>query len=265
MTAGPENKNLIGVYTCKSCGAAFRADLPNCPYCGTANPKAAEDAYMIKMQGINRRLGKVPQETTKAVGEEIRESTHLLKIVAIIVGIIVAAGFAVFGVVHVREVRQEKADYEWSLEAYPKMDAAYESGDYDLMLDLYSEALNEGHSVYSWKHDEFANRLMNLYLIEDLLDQEEKGTVLKQNDYEYLFRQEEELAAIDSNKELTSADKAYIKEQAGKCVEDYKKRFPITEEQQKLIDRDNKEFGFMTPDTSDAYLKTYFKTHNIPK
>lgn len=265
MTNAQKKTQNKGLYTCTSCGASFRADLPNCPYCGTANPKAAEAAYMLKMKGIHHRLAKVPQETTKAVGEEIHESTHLLKIVAIIVGIIVAAVLLIFGVIHFRELRHEEAEYNWSLEAFPKMDEAYESGDYDLMLDLYTEAINEGHYVSSWRHNEFAYRLMNIYMIEDLLDQEEKGTTLNRNDYEYLFCQEEELAAMDSNKDLTAADKAYLKEQAGLCLEDYEKRFPITEEQQKLIDRDNKEFGLMTPDTSDAYLKQYFETHDIPE
>ena len=35
-----------GTVICKSCGADYAADLPNCPYCGTMNLPAAEDAYM---------------------------------------------------------------------------------------------------------------------------------------------------------------------------------------------------------------------------
>ena len=39
----PKKENTV---SCKSCGASFSADLPNCPYCGTMNLSGAEKDYM---------------------------------------------------------------------------------------------------------------------------------------------------------------------------------------------------------------------------
>lgn len=265
MANGQKKEQEKGLYTCTSCGASFRADLPNCPYCGTANPKSAENAYMLKMRGINNRMSRVPQQTTKAVGEEIHESTHLLRITATVIGIIVAIFLVIVGIFHFTESRRSEAEYKWSLQGFSEMNEAYDAGDYDKMLDLYMQALNDGHDVYDWKHEEFAERLLAVAVIEDLLDQEKKGETLYQNDYRTLFRKEEELANADAESDLSSGDKAYIKEYAKACIEDYYSRFPMTDKQKRLIAKDNKEYGVLTTETIDAYLKPYFEEHNIPE
>ena len=99
---------------CRQCGAVIPPGTAACPYCGSAYAPEAEREYMRKLHRIREDLEDVGDAGKYASGKEISRTG---KRTAVIVGIILAAGaalFLFFGVLRQRENINNRNEYAWT-------------------------------------------------------------------------------------------------------------------------------------------------------
>lgn len=153
---------------CKSCGATFDVHLPECPYCGETNEYGDELSYQQHLEDIYDDMEEMVDDSLEGATEEIKETGRgAIKYFMIIVIPILCVALIVFGIIKYSEnkkARTAKAALLWEKETYPKLDAMYEAGDYDGILE-FSEALYgndnyEDYSLYNWSHDAFLSGYM---------------------------------------------------------------------------------------------------------
>ena len=140
---------------CPSCGAHFAASSPRCPYCGTIYVPAAERDYMDKLGDVRESLEEVGDAGVTASRHEAKRTGRLVLRVLLAVAVIAAVIGGVAAWKAAKEKRDVRAEYRWQREHFPEMDALYEAGEYDRLLELYNEALDEDHDMWQWPHYAF--------------------------------------------------------------------------------------------------------------
>lgn len=150
---------------CPSCTAEYSDTLPKCPYCGTLNIKGAQAEYLNKLESVRRdleELEEVPlQETRK---EAVRQGQFLKKILLVLgVLAVLFAGLMAWSNRPLKENRLE--EYKWKQEMFPVFDELYENGDYDVLVEAYWEALDQGMPFWDWQHsgdfEEYIEKLLD--------------------------------------------------------------------------------------------------------
>ena len=143
---------------CPNCGAEFDEAEPKCPYCGTLNPRGAQNEYMRKLRKLRDETGQLAEEAEDAVHRQTRANSRTLIRVLLI---LLAAAAVIFGIYKIIESRNDKKALERLREEsafadkyFPEMNALYEDGK-DEELAAFVRTLWEepGYSaVYSWAH-----------------------------------------------------------------------------------------------------------------
>lgn len=257
MTVSSENtqrhsrKAGDGTVICKSCGADYAADIPNCPYCGTMNLPAAEEEYMGKLEAIHgnlESLGKLAGQRSRA---HMKKAYRRLLIIAVIFVLAVTAGY----VVHVKWAREqaekEKEEYLWQREYFTQLDACYDTGDYDALRVLYQEASREGHDVWQYKRRAFCEYLVTLNYAEVSLQLAEQGD----GDLETLFVNEMELYTLERQPDLSEEELNLLEERRAPLLEDFRARFPMTDEEFEGLRRILNKNGFMPYKEAREFLR----------
>lgn len=141
---------------CGNCGAEFDDSLPKCPYCNAIYEIGAEREYMEDLGELKEdlsELSEVPEEVYK------KEISKNVKKVMVIVLIVIVILLAILGLKHLAEQiiwgSQEvdtKEQMLWEKENFPKLDAWYEDGNYEAILDFQYQVAEEGHYIYDWEH-----------------------------------------------------------------------------------------------------------------
>ena len=215
------------VVICRSCGAEYSSNLPNCPYCGTMNLPAAESAYMHKLEHMRRDLeglgGLADRETKKGF-----RTVHRIILLA---SVLLCLFIALFSVVRyhreLAEAQREKEEYLWQREAFAEMEEEYSSGDYDSLLLRYRDAQNAGHHVWEYKRSEFCDFLMMIENTEYSLREYEAGS----GEAGWLLRNELYLYQLESLSRLSEEERSILERLRAPLLEDLDERFQLTEDE----------------------------------
>lgn len=141
---------------CPNCGGEFADWALKCPYCGSVNDKGAEKEYMKHMDELRKRLDNLDEESAADYNKSMSKT---IKRLLIAIGTILAAAAVILIIVFVIKKNETQksdnfyiAEKAWQTEEYKKLDAMYDEGDYDGILEEYYETLNGDYSITSWKH-----------------------------------------------------------------------------------------------------------------
>ena len=215
------------VVQCRTCGAEFSSDLPNCPYCGTMYLPAAEEAYMNKLEGVRSNLEQLSDLPAAESRKHFRRLMKRVLIAAAVLLILVLAGQTIRFWKERRDTAAEKAETLWQREGFARMDEAWSSGDYDMLLLLYQDAIDSGHSVYAYRHSDFCTYLQQLQNTESALKEVNEGY----DSLTWLLLNELGLYSLEEMRNLTPEERAVLEEFRQPFLEDLQQRFAPSEEE----------------------------------
>lgn len=148
---------------CENCHAPIEEDSAKCPYCGALHVPGGEKQYMERLYGIRKDvedLSDVPvQEYRREIGKSgrvIRRTLLTAVVLAAFAGLILFACRKAFDDEPTPE--EARARMQWEKEVFPKLDALYEAGDYDGVVEyVYENQDGDYYSIANWKHADFIN------------------------------------------------------------------------------------------------------------
>ncbi|MBO4915422.1 MAG: hypothetical protein J5449_09475 [Oscillospiraceae bacterium] len=236
---------------CKSCGADYAANIPNCPYCGTMNLPVAEDEYMDKLESVRSDLENLGDLAARKGKAHMKALYRRLLIIAAVLALAIAVGFGVHLSRERAEAKTDKAEYLWQREFFPQLDACYDAGDYDALRALYEEGSADGHYVWQYKRRAFCEYLVSLNCAEASLREVERGS----GDLAVLFTDEFELYRLERENSLSAEERELLEEMRAPLLNDFAARFPMTDEEfaefRRMLDRD----GFVPFAEAERFLK----------
>ena len=239
------------IVICRSCGADYSADLPNCPYCGTMNLPAAESAYMGKLEHMRsnlENLGTLAGSKAKKGFRSLRRKSLLAAVfLLLVVGVI-------YGISLHRErveAQREKEEVLWQRGAFARMDECYAAGDYESLLLLYFDAQDAGHHVWQYKHSHFCEFLMDIETARYSLEEYEAGT----EDLAWLFLHEIRLYRMEYLPALSEEDRSTLERLRAPLLEDLDARFHLTQEELSAFRKTLARDGFVSYEECSQFLK----------
>ena len=236
---------------CPNCGADYSPELSHCPYCGTMNLPAAENAYMEKLETMRQDLEDLGGESGRRARQSMKALRRKLLAGVLILAVILAGIFAA----HQRKARSEaeagREEYLWQRENFRKMDGYYSSGEYDALAAFYSDAAESGHRVYNYEHRAFCEYLLDLKAAElSLREQEQSGGVTL-----WLFRDELTLYRLEGITELNADERERLIALRAPLLEDFEGRFPLSEEELEHFRNLLKRDGYLSVQDCETFLK----------
>lgn len=165
---------------CENCGAIFDAHEDSCPYCGSINYSGAEEKYMQGMQDIKSGLADIDDEASQESAKMAKKNIKLVLIVLLIVFLL-----AIIGIIAVKVfmfVNTYKGTYtyeadpkkeaQWMEEYGRKLDALYEAGDIDGLIEFYEERLinKDMGAFFNWDHSYLVVQASTLKMYMDMLN-----------------------------------------------------------------------------------------------
>ena len=239
------------VIICRSCGADYSADLPNCPYCGTMNLPAAESAYMSKLEHMRSNLEGLGVLAGQQTRKDFRSLRKKLLLAAVFLCLIVAV---IYGV-HFRRVRAEaeweKAEILWQRDAFSKMDEYYASGDYESLLQFYYDAQDAGHHVWQYKRREFCEFLMRIENAQFALREVEAGS----DDQAWLLYNELYLYHLEDLHKLSEEERAVLEQLRSPLLEDLDARFHLTDDELSVFRKTLARDGMISYADCESFLE----------
>lgn len=143
---------------CPSCGGDYADWARTCPYCGSVNEAADEEAYMRHLEELRLRLDQVDDEAgdlyQKKSGHMVKWILILIGTVILVAGILVALGIYYMDKASARNEEMMINMQNWARENYGRLDQLYDEGKYDEILDEYYDHLTNKDDVnyYDWSH-----------------------------------------------------------------------------------------------------------------
>ncbi|MBR5390275.1 MAG: zinc ribbon domain-containing protein [Clostridia bacterium] len=247
--SAPQQPNTV---ICRSCGAPFSADIPNCPYCGTMYLPAAEAAYMNKLEGVRTDLTALGEKPKEELKKNLRRLSGRLLVFGAILLVIVAAGFMLHSAKTRREAARYKAELRWQIEYFPLLDKAYAAGDWEWLGQAYGQSLSDSHSIYNYQHHAFCEFSWRLLQVKDRLREYDEGRQSAPWTLyygAYLFDLER-LRPVLLDGEYERLDGL-----RGPLLEELTQRFRLTEGDLKALRTEVTENGFASYEFCEALLK----------
>ena len=245
---------------CNSCGARYSNDEPKCPYCGGMNYEGAEKEYFEKLEDIRENvenLNAVPMQETKA---ELKKQGKFIKKVLTVVAVI---GLILAGILFLEKKsydRDEKADYLWRQENYPKMDAMYESGEYEKLADFWIQASEEGQQLYNWQHSDFVDVYISLKTFYDDLAYMEEYDDISNGMYAAILYNQWDIYSHAVSDKMSTEDKAYFAEDFAVVEKHLRNDWGFDEETFRELEcRFLKEYGYISWEECEDYIKEWRK------
>ena len=246
--APAEKKTVI----CRSCGAEFSADTPNCPYCGTMYLPAAEAAYMNKLEGVRTDLTALGEKPREELKKNLRRLSGRLLVFGAILLAVIVTGFVLHGVKERKEAARDRAELLWQLEVFPELDKAYADDDWEWLGQAYGQALSDSHSIYNYQHHAFCEFSWRLLQAKDRLREYDEG---RENAAwtlyygAYLFDLERlRPVLLDGEYERLDGLRSPL-------LEELTQRFRLTEDDLKALRTEVTENGFASYEFCEALLK----------
>lgn len=148
---------------CENCHAPIEEDSAKCPYCGALNAIGGEKQYMERLYDIRKdveELSAVPEEEyRRAIGKTGRVIRRTFLLAAVLAGVAVLVLFAGRKLTDYELSAEEvRAQMQWEKEMFPRLDALYDEGDYDGVVEcVYGNQEDVYYSISNWEHADFIN------------------------------------------------------------------------------------------------------------
>lgn len=242
---------------CSGCGGSFDDTLPHCPYCGILNYKGAEAEYLSKLEDVNddlEDLGDVPaRETGKAIRSKGRSVLKLLGILAVCAGVIIA----LILLLNREEKRDRQAEYLWKKENYPKLDALYEQEQYEELVNVIWEAVDQENPVYNWEHYDFCNEWDRCTsVLAYLADEQESGTAVSENTEYWLLSSYWLLESLPEREDFSEEELERLTPYRTEVMERLEERYAFTQQEREMFEQDLRtNYGYPQEETCNTYLK----------
>ena len=247
---------------CPNCGAQYEAGLLHCPYCRSVDDYQDETEYLEDLDELKDKLEDLPEDVLREHKKrEVVQTARDMKRVLTVVGAIAAAILlmigvttffdqVVFGNSDAKRREREREEYLWKQENYPKLEALYESKDYDGLLEFADQTDNYG--LYDWEHYPLLDGLRilkyipgEIKILEQLEAEGRTDTKQYRDNLAFLLKDELNLLYFDK-RNVSAEDAEIIKELSGEYLSDLETRFALTpgerEELEKTAVRNNGEF-----------------------
>ncbi len=148
---------------CENCYAPIEEDSAKCPYCGALNAAGGEKQYMEQLYDIKKDVEELSTVPGREYRREIGKSGRVIRRTFLVIAVFLAfVGLFLFlwrkWTDYEPTAEEIRAQMEWEKAVFPKLDALYEAGDYDGVMECVFE--NQGESYYSisnWAHEDFIN------------------------------------------------------------------------------------------------------------
>lgn len=249
---------------CSSCGAKFRQSLPKCPYCDTLNYKGAEAEYMGRLQNLRgevEKLGDVPEQETR---KELQKQKRHVKAILLILFLVAAVVAGIVGLKKLLSRDDFEADSQeevlWQKEMFPLLDELYKQEEYDKLMEVFDEAIEERRSVYEWKHAGFCYELSKCQVVNGLLDEEAAGAAMDEYDEVFLLNTYWHFRGIDYGIELSDGERKRLQPYFDECIDRLGTRWNLTDEQQAEFEKQIKNNqGFVSYDFCEEVIKQWMK------
>lgn len=245
---------------CNSCGAQFTNDEPKCPYCGTMNYDGAEKEYFEKLEDIREDvedLNAVPMQEAKA--ELKKQGKFIKKIVTVVVVLGVIFGALIFLQEKSYE-RDEKADFLWREENYPKMDAMYEAGEFEELEAFYMQALEDDQQLYDWEHADFVDTYISVKEFYDDLEYMEEYDDISDGMYTAILWNQWSIYKYAVSDSMSEDEKEYFAEDFVLVEEHLRNDWGYDEATfTELSSRFLEEYGYVSWDECEDYIKEWKK------
>lgn len=227
---------------CSQCGAVIPPGEAECPYCGSAYAPEAERAYMRKLHQVRRDLDKVGNtgavESRREIGRLRRRIVRILAVILVIYGVL----YGLFRYMEQKESRENRREYLWQQEEIPKLNAMFEAGEYDDLIDAFRRAGDEGHSLYEWEHYDFCVLYESTKYMDETLRAREKG-LFTDSDAIALLYDELCFRGAGYKTRIPAEDRKLIQELYDPYRNDLVDIFHMTEEELESFDQMLKKYG----------------------
>lgn len=145
---------------CPFCGGDYADWAQKCPYCGSVNENADEKAFMAHMEALRSRLDQVDEEAEQMyrrhLGGAVRKTVTILSCFLLAAVLLLACLITFDRVQSSKEEKQFLVQAQWEREEFPKLDAWYEAGEYERILEEYFSLLDSDEfDIYAWRHYTF--------------------------------------------------------------------------------------------------------------
>lgn len=146
---------------CENCGAFIPADAAKCPYCGALNLPGGEKQYMDNLFELKEDVKELSSVSLEEYKKELGRTGRLFKWALVIFAVIAVLGGLLYlwvekSPLYETDSADVKAQMFWERENYPKLDAMYEEGDYDGILEFEAMDCEDGYySMAGWEHYDF--------------------------------------------------------------------------------------------------------------
>lgn len=186
------------IVICGSCGGGFEDDQPKCPYCGSTHIKGAEQEYMGKLENVRKDMGELDNAPLEELQKAVKKQGYFIRNSVLVILLIAAAAALIVYLMNREEKKDYKEEYLWQQEYFPRLSQLYDNGEYDAMMKLAVQALDENPSatLWTWEHYDFYEVYVDARMFGALLQLEEAGA-LSGNDYSLMFYYEWVLVCLE--------------------------------------------------------------------
>lgn len=159
---------------CSNCGAKFKDNLPECPYCGQIYVPGAEKKYMDSLHEIKEDMSRVTDLSEGIYHKEMKKTIKNAGTVFAVFAVVFLLGAGIlFGLNQMfgySESEEEiKARILWERENFPILDQWYEEGNYQAILDFSEDAYDEkGYYLFEWEHYDFIKHFEGYQICTDI-------------------------------------------------------------------------------------------------
>ncbi len=149
---------------CENCHAPIPEESAKCPYCGAFNAPGGERQYMEQLYDLKEDVEEISEVPKQAYRREMGKIGRILfRTFLVFAGLAAFCGAVAYlfhkSIDYEASPEEMKAQAAWEREVFPKLDALYEAGDYEGVLDYVYAHDEEGHRLLSnWEHNDFLDR-----------------------------------------------------------------------------------------------------------
>lgn len=151
---------------CENCNAPIPEESAKCPYCGAFNASGGERQYMERLYDLKEEVEEISEVPKREYRREMGKIGRMLfRTFLVFVGLAAVCGAVVYlfhrSTDYEISAEEMKAQAEWEREVFPKLDALYEEGDYDGVIDyVYAHDEKGMRSLSHWEHNDFLDEYM---------------------------------------------------------------------------------------------------------
>lgn len=174
--------------SCSNCGASFQENAPECPYCGQIYIPGAEKEYLDNLHEIREDLSEVEGLSGEIYQSEIKKHTRKTGVIVAVMLIVLLLGSVfIIGMNYLFSYRESEEDIKarmlWQKENFPMLDAWYDEGEYQSILDFMEKTYEEkGYLLYEWEHYNFIKQFQNYQICMDLKERIINGEEISEFD-----------------------------------------------------------------------------------